>query len=190
MTGRIDDETKFDSAIARGARVDVAVSRAGDNCGLVVFGRKSVNICRQNAARTHRRRARSSSRPRTRVDRAVVRPGVSVYRVKYEKTSFVVILPTRRQRQFEGTDHTNCFGHAIFRSSPPSATAIYAARQRSTTRHQSGLHAVRRRGDHPPTRISPKVVESLGGIAIDVTAQTLAPKLLESYLRVKERGLL
>ncbi|NNE68585.1 MAG: hypothetical protein HKN33_18615, partial [Pyrinomonadaceae bacterium] len=33
-------------------------------------------------------------------------------------------------------------------------------------------------------------VESLGGLALDVTTQTLAPSLLETYLRVKERGLL
>ena len=35
-----------------------------------------------------------------------------------------------------------------------------------------------------------RLVESVGGLALDVTAQTLAPKLLESYLKVKERGLL
>jgi hypothetical protein len=35
-----------------------------------------------------------------------------------------------------------------------------------------------------------RMVESLGGLALDVTAQTLAPRLLETYLRVKERGLL
>ena len=35
-----------------------------------------------------------------------------------------------------------------------------------------------------------KLVETLGGLAMDVTAQTLAPKLLETYLKVKERGLL
>jgi uncharacterized protein (DUF58 family) len=35
-----------------------------------------------------------------------------------------------------------------------------------------------------------RVVESLGGLALDVTTQTLGPKLLETYLRVKDRGLL
>nr|MBA2737072.1 hypothetical protein [Pyrinomonadaceae bacterium] len=35
-----------------------------------------------------------------------------------------------------------------------------------------------------------KLVESIGGLALDVTTQTLAPRLLETYLRVKERGLL
>ena len=35
-----------------------------------------------------------------------------------------------------------------------------------------------------------RMVETLGGLALDVTTQTLVPKLLESYLRVKERGLL
>jgi uncharacterized protein (DUF58 family) len=35
-----------------------------------------------------------------------------------------------------------------------------------------------------------KQVESLGGLALDVTTQTLGTKLLDTYLRVKERGLL
>ena len=35
-----------------------------------------------------------------------------------------------------------------------------------------------------------RLVESIGGLALDVTTQSLGPKLLESYLRVKERGLL
>ena len=35
-----------------------------------------------------------------------------------------------------------------------------------------------------------RLVESLGGLALDVTAPTLIPSLLETYLRVKERGLL
>ena len=33
-------------------------------------------------------------------------------------------------------------------------------------------------------------IETLGGLALDVTARTLAPSILETYLRVKERGLL
>ncbi len=35
-----------------------------------------------------------------------------------------------------------------------------------------------------------KLVETLGGLALDVTTNSLAPKLLETYLKVKERGLL
>ena len=35
-----------------------------------------------------------------------------------------------------------------------------------------------------------RLVESQGGLALDVTAAALAPALLETYLRVKERGLL
>jgi hypothetical protein len=35
-----------------------------------------------------------------------------------------------------------------------------------------------------------RLVESIGGLALDVTAAALAPALLETYLRVKERGLL
>ena len=35
-----------------------------------------------------------------------------------------------------------------------------------------------------------RMVESQGGLALDVTAAALAPMLLQTYLRVKERGLL
>ena len=35
-----------------------------------------------------------------------------------------------------------------------------------------------------------RLVESVGCLALDVTAASLAPALLETYLRVKERGLL
>jgi uncharacterized protein (DUF58 family) len=35
-----------------------------------------------------------------------------------------------------------------------------------------------------------RLVETLGGLALDVTTNSLAPKLLETYLKVKERGLL
>jgi uncharacterized protein (DUF58 family) len=35
-----------------------------------------------------------------------------------------------------------------------------------------------------------RMVESQGGLALDVTAVSLVPSLLETYIRVKERGLL
>jgi hypothetical protein len=35
-----------------------------------------------------------------------------------------------------------------------------------------------------------RMVETIGGLALDVTASSLTPRLLETYLKVKERGLL
>ncbi|MEJ7862200.1 MAG: hypothetical protein WKF90_11275 [Pyrinomonadaceae bacterium] len=35
-----------------------------------------------------------------------------------------------------------------------------------------------------------KSIETLGGLALDVATNSLAPRLLETYLRVKEKGLL
>lgn len=40
MTGRIGDETKFDTALHASLALMSACARAGDNCGLVVFGRR------------------------------------------------------------------------------------------------------------------------------------------------------
>jgi len=35
-----------------------------------------------------------------------------------------------------------------------------------------------------------RLVEAQGGLALDVTTAALVPSLLETYIRVKERGLL
>ncbi len=35
-----------------------------------------------------------------------------------------------------------------------------------------------------------RAVETLGGLALDVTTNSLAPRLLETYLKVKQRGLI
>jgi len=35
-----------------------------------------------------------------------------------------------------------------------------------------------------------RLIETLGGLALDVATNSLAPRLLETYLRVKEKGLL
>ena len=40
MTGRIGDETKFDTAIHASLALMSAAARGGDNCGLMVFGRR------------------------------------------------------------------------------------------------------------------------------------------------------
>ena len=40
MTGRIGDETKFDTAIHASLALMSAAAKGGDNCGLIVFGRK------------------------------------------------------------------------------------------------------------------------------------------------------
>ena len=42
MTGRIGNETKFDTAIHASLALMSACARAGDNCGLVVFGRRVI----------------------------------------------------------------------------------------------------------------------------------------------------
>lgn len=42
MTGRIDNETKFETALHASLALVSASSRAGDNCGIVVFGRRVV----------------------------------------------------------------------------------------------------------------------------------------------------
>ena len=61
MTARIEHETKLDSAVHATLAMFSAAARAGDNAGLVVFGRKIVT-CRREEAATHRVGSRGAAR--------------------------------------------------------------------------------------------------------------------------------
>ncbi|MBK7704197.1 MAG: DUF58 domain-containing protein [Acidobacteria bacterium] len=118
MTGRINDETKFDTAIHASLALMSAAARGGDNCGLMVFGRRVKKFLLRKRHRTYRRRARSAPRSRARTDRAELRAGVSIYRVEYEKTRVRHYFDrSRRQRIVARTDQFA----ASSASAPPAA---------------------------------------------------------------------
>jgi uncharacterized protein (DUF58 family) len=194
MTGRIGDETKFDTALHASLALMSACARAGDNCGLVVFGR----------------RVRKSLAPRRGIEHIdavlealhdlepeLIEPSYARafqhIASNSKKRSFVVILTDLVDRD-SSRELINSLKLLRPRHLPLVATI--------------GDRDLNAAVSHPPKDIKDvftqssaeeiihqreaalKMVESLGGLALDVTAQTLAPKLLEAYLRVKERGTL
>lgn len=194
MTGRIGDETKLDTAIHASLALMSACARAGDNCGLLVFGRRVRRFLPPKRGFEHIDAVLESLYD---VEPELIEPsyarGFQFIGSNLKKRSFVVILTDLVDKD----------------SSKELLTSLKLLRPRHlplvvTIGDRDLNAAVSRR----PTELAEvftqsaaeeiihqrsaalRMVESLGGLALDVTSQSLAPKLLETYLRVKERGLL
>lgn len=194
MTGRIDDETKFDTAIHASLALMSACARAGDNCGLVVFGRRVHKYLPPKRGLEHIDAVLEALHD---LEPELIEPSYArafqFIASNSKKRSFIVILTDLvdkdsskelinslkllRPRHLPlvvtigDRDLNAAVGHA-----PADIKDVFTQSAAEEIIHQreSAL----------------KLVETLGGLALDVTAQTLAPKLLETYLKVKERGLL
>ncbi|MBK9215056.1 MAG: DUF58 domain-containing protein [Chloracidobacterium sp.] len=194
MTGRIEDETKFDTAIHASLALMSACARAGDNCGLLVFGRRVRRFLPPKRGVEHIDAVLESLYD---VEPEIVEPSYArafqYIASNLKKRSFIVILTDLVDKE----------------SSRELITSLKLLRPRH-------LLLVATIGDRdlnvavscPPSDINElftqsaaeeiihqrsaalRLVESIGGLALDVTAKTLAPRLLEAYLRAKERALL
>ena len=189
MTGRIDNETKFETALHASLALVSASSRAGDNCGIVVFGRRVIRYLPPK-----RGVGQMDAALETLVD---IEPsysrGFQFIASNTKKRAFVVILtdvidkdsssrllealPLLRPRHLPlvatiGDRDLN----ASVSSPPKNEKEMFLQSAAEELLVQRGAALLQ--------------VEALGGLALDVTTQTLATELLESYIRVKVRGLL
>ncbi|MCE7962316.1 MAG: DUF58 domain-containing protein [Acidobacteria bacterium ACB1] len=194
MTGRIDNETKFETALHASLALMSACSRAGDNCGIIVFGRRVIRYLPPK-----RGVGQMDAALETLVD---LEPQLveSSYSRAFQfissntnKRAFVVILtdvidkdsssrllealPLLRPRHLPlvatiGDRDLN----ASVSSPPKNEKELFLQSAAEELLVQRGAALLQ--------------VEALGGLALDVTTQTLATELLESYIRVKVRGLL
>lgn len=194
MTGRIGDETKFDTAIHASLALMSASARAGDNCGLVVFGRRVRKFLQPKRGPEHIDAVLEALHD---LEPELIEPSYArafqFIASSTKKRALVVILTDLvdkdsskelisslkllRPRHLPlvatigDRDLNTVVAHA-----PDDLKAVFtqSAAEEIIFQRESAL----------------KLVETIGGLAIDVTAQTLAPKLLETYLKVKERGML
>jgi uncharacterized protein (DUF58 family) len=194
MTARIEQETKLDSAVHATLALFSAASRGGDNAGLVVFGRRIKNYLPPKRGREHMDAALEALHA---VEPEMIEPS---YARAFE---FISANCKRRALVVVLTDLVDEEG------SRDLLTSLKLLRPRHlplvVTIGDRDLKAAVR--DVPETvrdlfnqsvaeeimhqrEAALRLVESQGGLALDVTAATLAPSLLETYLRVKERGLL
>jgi uncharacterized protein (DUF58 family) len=194
MTGRIGDETKFDTALHASLALMSACARAGDNCGLVVFGRRIRRYLPPRRGVEHIDAVLEALHD---VEPELIEPSYArafqYIASNSKKRSFVVVLTDLVDRD-SSRELINSLKLLRPRHLPLVATIgdrdLNAAVSETPADikdvfTQSAAEEIIHQRD-----AALKLVESLGGLALDVTTQTLAPKLLETYLRVKERGLL
>lgn len=194
MTARIENETKLDSAVHATLALMSAAARGGDNAGLVVFGRRIKSYLPPQRGRDHMDAALEALHA---VEPEMIEPS---YARAFE---FIAANCKRRALVVVLTDLVDEEGsrellaslkllrprhlplvvtisdrdlRAAVSSEPASVPELFTQSVAEEILHQR--------------EAALRLVESQGGLALDVTAAALAPALLETYLRVKERGLL
>ncbi len=194
MTARIEQETKLDSAVHAALALMSAAARAGDNAGLLVFGRKIKAFVPPSRGRDHIDAALEALYS---IEPEMIEPSYS------HAFEYIAANTKRRSLVIVITDLVDEEG------SKELLTSLKLLRPRHlplvVTIADRDLRAV---VSNPPENASDlftqsvaeeimylreaalRLVESQGGLALDVTAAALAPALLEKYLQVKERGLL
>jgi uncharacterized protein (DUF58 family) len=194
MTARIGQETKLDSAVHATLALFSAAARAGDNAGLVVFGRKIKSFLPPSRGRDHIEAALEALYA---VEPEMIEPSYAhafqFVAANSKRRSLVVLLTDlvdeESSKELLTSLHLLRPRHlplvvtiadrdlkAVVRQVPSSARDLFTQSVSEEIIH------------HREAAL--RMVESIGGLALDVTAAALAPALLETYLRVKERGLL
>jgi uncharacterized protein (DUF58 family) len=194
MTARIEQETKLDSAVHATLSLFSAAARAGDNAGLVVFGRKIKSYLPPSRGRDHIDAALEALYA---VEPEMIEPSYpqafQFIAANSKRRSLVVLLTdlVDEEGSKELLTSLNLLRprhlplvvtiadrdlKAVVQAVPSSTRDLFTQSVAEEIIHQR--------------EAALRLVESIGGLALDVTAAALAPALLETYLRVKERGLL
>ncbi|MEO8650408.1 MAG: DUF58 domain-containing protein [Acidobacteriota bacterium] len=194
MTGRIGDETKFDTAIHASLALMSACSRAGDHCGLVVFGRRIRRYLPPKRGPEHMDAVLEALYD---VEPELIEPSYArafqFIASNSKKRAFVVILTDLIDKE-SSKELINSIRLLRPRHLPMVVTVgdrdlnkmvgNMPADLKDFYTQSAAAEIIHQREQ------ALRLVESLGGLALDVTTQTLGSKLLEGYLRVKERGLI
>ena len=171
-----------------------ACNRAGDNCGLVVFGRRVRRFVPPKRGLEHIDSVLESLYD---LEPDLIEPsyarGFQYIASNLKKRAFVVILTDVVDK-----DSSKDLIHSLRLLRPRHLPLVATLGDRDLSAAVSQVpgdikdvftqSAAEEIIHQRETAL--RMVETLGGLALDVTSRTLAPRLLESYLRVKERGLL
>ena len=194
MTGRIGDETKFDTAIHASLALMSAAARGGDNCGLMVFGRRIKKYLPPKKGVEHIDAVLEALHD---LEPELIEPSYArafqFIAANLKKRTFVVILTDLVDKE-SSKELLNSLKLLRPRHLPLvvtigdrdlNATVSQIPKELKEVFVQSAAEEIIHQRE-----AALRMVESLGGLALDVTTNSLAPRLLETYLRVKERGLL
>jgi uncharacterized protein (DUF58 family) len=194
MTARIEQETKLDSAVHAALALMSAAARAGDNAGLLVFGRRIKSFLMPSRGRDHMDAALEALYA---VEPEMIEPSYSrafeFIAANSKKRSLVVLLTDLVDE--EGSKELITSLKLLRPRHLPLVVTIAdrdlkgVVSEAPATARDLFTQSVAEEIMHL-REAALRLVESQGGLALDVTAAALAPALLEKYLQVKERGLL
>jgi len=194
MTARIEQETKLDSAVHATLALFSAAARAGDNAGLVVFGRRIKSYLPPGRGRDQIEAALEALYA---VEPEMIEPSYPhafEFIAANSKRRALVVLLTDLVDE-EGSKELLTSLHLLRPRHLPLVVTIadrdlkaVVQRTPSSVKELFTQSVAEEIIHHREAAL--RLVESIGGLALDVTAAALAPALLETYLRVKERGLL
>lgn len=194
MTGRIGDETKFDTAIHASLALMSAATRGGDNCGLMVFGRKVKKFLPPKKGIGQIDAVLEALHD---LEPELIEPSYPrAFRyisANLKKRAFVIILTDLVDKE-SSKELINSLKLLRPRHLPLVATIGDRDLNATVSEKPADIKDVFTQSAAEEIihqrEAALRQVETLGGLALDVTTQTLAPRLLETYLRVKERGML
>lgn len=194
MTARIDQETKLDSAVHAALALMSAAARGGDNAGVMVFGRRIKSYLPPGRGRDHMDAALEALYS---VEPEMIEPSyaraLEFIAANCKRRSLVVLLTDLVDE--EGSKELLASLRLLRPRHLPLVVTIAdrdlkaVVREAPDTAEQLFTQSVAEEIMHL-REAALRLVESQGGLALDVTAAALAPALLEKYLQVKERGLL
>jgi uncharacterized protein (DUF58 family) len=194
MTARIERETKFDTAIHAALALMSAARRAGDHAGLLVFGRRVKAYVPPAKGREQLERVLEALHA---VEPELIEPSYTrafeFVAANCKRRALVVLLTDLVDE--EGSRELLTSLRLLRPRHLPLVTTIADRDLRASVRDapaslpdlfaQSVAEEIMLQRE-----AALRLVEAQGGLALDVTAGALVPSLLETYIRVKERGLL
>ncbi|MFL6229799.1 MAG: DUF58 domain-containing protein [Pyrinomonadaceae bacterium] len=194
MTARIENETKFDTAIHAALSLLSAAQRGGDNAGVAVFGRRVTAYV--PPARGHEQ-IEAVLEALHAVEPELIEPSYTrafeYIAANCKRRALVVVLTDLVDE--EGSRELLASLKLLRpRHLPLVATIGDRDLRAAVTDAPQDLRELFTQSVAEEIMLQReaalRLVERQGGLALDVTAATLAPSLLETYIRVKERGLL
>ncbi len=194
MTGRIENETKFDAGVHAALALMSAAARGGDNAGLVVFGRRVKTYV--PPARGHEQ-LEAVLEALYAIEPEMIEPSytrVFEFLAANCKRRALVVLLTDIVDE-EGSRELLSSLKLLRPRHLPLVVTISDRDLRAAVRDTpDDLRALFTQSVAEEIlfqrEAALRTIEKLGGLALDVTTAALVPALLETYIRVKERGLL
>ncbi len=194
MTGRIENETKFDKAIHATLALMSMAARGGDNSGIVVFGRNVKKFLPPKRGIEHFDPVLEALHD---MEPELIEPSYGrafqFISSNLKKRALVVILTDLVDKE---SSKELLISLKLLRPRHLPLVTTIGDRDLNVTVSkiptdlkevftQSAAEEIIHQRE-----AALRLVETQGGLALDVNASNLAPRLLETYLKVKERGLL